>query len=84
VESGTVEKDSSPVIRTRMTAGQWLFYGVVIQTNSQFNAGLVVLYGRWVHPIFFGKKRQIILGPHTGWSTQANLLSKAPHCFWAN
>jgi len=80
VESGTVERGSSPVIQTRMPAGQWLFYGGVIQTNSQFNGGLVVLNGRWVHPIF-EKKRQIILGLHTGWSTQANLLPEAPTLF---
>jgi len=66
-----------------MPAGQWLFYGDVIQTNSQFDGGLVVLNGRWVHPIF-GKRRQIILGARTGRSTEANLLVEAPHYFLAN
>ncbi|MFO7644588.1 MAG: hypothetical protein R6W95_09425 [Desulfosarcina sp.] len=55
MESENVERGSSPVIRTRMPAGQWLFYGDVIQTNSQFDGGLVVLNGRWVHPIFWEK-----------------------------
>lgn len=83
MESENVERGSSPVIRTRMPAGQWLFYGDVIQTNSQFDGGLVVLNDRWVHPIF-GKRRQIILGPHTGWSTHTRLLVEASDYLWAN